>query len=66
MLNKVRTYEIKHFHSNTVIERKTKMKTYMNEKAGKHFCFRLTSDDMDIAVPMLLISIMMLLVVTCL
>lgn len=63
VLNKVRTYEIKHFHSNTVIERKTKMKTYMNEKAGKHFCFRLTSDDMDIAVPMLLTSILMLLAV---
>lgn len=39
------------------------MKTYMNEKAGKHFCFRLTSDDMDIAVPMLLTSILMLLAV---
>lgn len=39
------------------------MKTYMNEKAGKYFCFRLTSDDMDIAVPMLLTSILMLIAV---
>ena len=35
----------------------------MNEKVGRHFCIKLTSADMDIAVPMLLTSILMLLAV---
>lgn len=46
-------------------ERKVNM-TYLNKKIGRHFCIRFTDDDYDIAVPMLLISIMMLLVVICL
>lgn len=40
--------------------------TYLNKKIGRHFCIRFTDDDYDIAVPMLLISIMMLVVVVCL
>lgn len=39
---------------------------YLDKKIGRHFCIRFTDDDYDIAVPMLLISIMMLLVVVCL
>lgn len=46
-------------------ERKVNM-TYLNKKIGRHFCIRFTSDDAQVAIPMMIASIVMLGVVACL
>ena len=42
-------------------ERKVNM-TYLNKKIGRHFCIRFTSDDAQIAIPMMVASILALVV----
>ena len=36
--------------------------TYLNKKIGRHFCIRFTHDDAQIAIPMMVASILALVV----
>lgn len=38
----------------------------LNERISKHFCIRFTEDDARIAIPMMVVSILMLAVIVCL